>query len=600
MCQYYQPTNLLISPAYQFTNLTSLPTYQPTNLPPMKPSPKPTYDYVIIGSGFGGSVCAMRLAEKGYDVLVLEEGKRYRDRDFPSTNWKVWKYLWAPTLRCFGILQISILKGAMVLHGRGVGGGSLGYANVLEIPPHEALARPIWEKFEGWPERWEEHYQSALHMLGATTNPQLRKADEVIREIVTERGCGDTFRPTKVGVFFGPDEVSSQDVDRVANSADEMPFRPAFLRKETQVEEVPDPYFGGDGPDRAGCTFCGGCLVGCRYNAKNTLTKNYLYFAEKWGAEILAEAKVTQVRPLSKVEPDGPRYEVLYRRATAWTKGKTKHVRAKKVIFSAGVMGTLKLLFHNRDVTRTLPDLSPHLGQLVRTNSEALMGGVARDKDIDYADGITITSIAKIDETTRVEPVRYPPGSSLMRFLALPLVNVQGGIMARIGAILKAFLSQPVKTFHTHLLPGWANKTTILLIMQTEDNRMRLRLGRSPFTLFRRGLVADPDPEHTAPARIEAGHTVTQAFSEKIDGIPQGSLGETLFDIPTTAHILGGCPVGASAEEGLIDSQCQIHNYPGLYVVDGSIVPANLGVNPSLTITALAEYAMSKVPEKVQ
>ncbi|MEA2009048.1 MAG: NAD(P)-binding protein, partial [Chloroflexota bacterium] len=402
-----------------------------------------TYDYVIIGSGFGGSVSAMRLAEKGYDVLVLEEGKRYRDKDFPTTNWKVWKYVWVPALRCFGILQVSILKGAMVLHGRGVGGGSLGYANVLEIPPPEVFNRPIWKQFAGWGEQLEQHYQTALKMLGVTSNPQLRKADEIIREIVTERGCGDTFRPTEVGVFFG-----------------------------AEGEEVPDPYFGGEGPPRTGCTYCGGCLVGCRHDAKNTLPKNYLYFAEKWGAQILAESKVSQVRPFAVGEPDGARYEILYHRSTSWLKGKTKQVRARNVIFSAGVLGTLKLLFHCRDTAKTLPRLSPQLGQLVRTNSEALMGGVARDKGVDYANGITITSICKADETTRVEPVRYPPGSGLMRFLALPLVNAKGGFWAHLGAVLKAFLTHPIESLHTHILPGWAQKTTILLIMQTEDNRM--------------------------------------------------------------------------------------------------------------------------------
>lgn len=543
----------------------------------MTPHLDPTYDYVIIGSGFGGSVSAMRLAEKGYDVLILEEGKRYRDKDFATTNWKVWKYLWAPALRCFGILQVSILKGVMVLHGRGVGGGSLGYANVLEIPPPEVFSRPIWEKFTGWGEQWGQHYQTALKMLGVTTNPQLREADEVIREIVTERGWGDTFRPTEVGVYFG-DGVTPQG------------------------EEIPDPYFGGGGPTRAGCTYCGGCLVGCRYNAKNTLPKNYLYFAEKWGTQISAESKVSQVRPLPREtlageQPDGARYQVIYHRSTALIKGASKHIRARNVIFSAGVLGTLKLLFHCRDTVQTLPLVSSQLGQLVRTNSEALMGGVARNKDTDYANGITITSICKADETTRVEPVRYPPGSGLMRFLALPLVNAKGGFWAHLGAVLKAFLTHPIETLHTHILPGWAQKTTILLIMQTVDNRMRLRLGRSLYTLYRRGLIADPDPEHTAPARIPAGHAVTQSFAEKIGGIPQGSLGETLFDIPTTAHILGGCPVGENAAEGVVDSNCQIHNYPGLYVVDGSIVPANLGVNPSLTITALAEYAMGKVSE---
>ncbi len=533
------------------------------------------YDYVIIGSGFGGSVSAMRLAEKGYSVLVLEQGKRFDDADFAKTNWAVWKYLWLPALRCFGVLQISLLKGVMILHGRGVGGGSLGYANVLEVPPDDMFAAPSWRNLADWKQVLQPHFETAKKMLGVTRNPKQWKADQVLQAIAEQRGMGDTFRATDVGVFFGP-----------------------------EGEDAPDPYFDGAGPTRRGCTHCGACLIGCRYNAKNTLPKNYLYFAEKMGVEVRAESKVLDVRPLTAArQPQTatfthPRYEIRYRCSTAWLPAKEQHVLARNVIFAAGVLGTLRLLMHCRDVSRTLPDISARLGYPVRTNSEALLGGVGRDDSVNYSQGIAITSIFKADEVTRIEPVRYPEGSSLMRFLGVPLVAARGGILRRILTMLWKNLRHPLDALRTHVLPGWAHNTTILLVMQTKDNRMSLRMGRSLYTLFRRNLVAEPDKEHTIAARVESGHEVTEAFAEKIGGIAQGSIGENLLGLPTTAHILGGCPFGEDDQEGVIDLNCQIHNYPGLYVVDGSIVPANPGVNPSLTITALAEYAMSRVKAK--
>ena len=529
-----------------------------------------TYDYAVIGSGFGGSVSAMRLSEKGYSVLVLERGKRFRDQDFPSANWKIWKYLWMPVVRCFGILQISILKGVMVLHGNGVGGGSLGYANVLEIPPDDMFDNPAWHHLANWKEVLEPHYKTAIRMLGVTSNPRSGPADETLREIARERGTEDTFRATEVGVFFGP-----------------------------EGEEVPDPYFGGEGPTRSGCKFCGACMVGCRYNAKNTLVKNYLFFAEKKGTRVLPEADVVDVKPLSPDQSDGARYEIVYRRSSAWVKKREFIVRARNVVVSAGVLGTLRLLFNCREISRSLPNISPRLGEMVRTNSEALMGAVGRNDEVDYSQGIAITSIVKADDVTRVEPVRYPDGSSVMRYASAPLIYTRGGFLRRLFITLSAFVRHPIDSLRTHFLPGWARRTTILLVMQTVDNHMHLKLGRSIYTLFKNGLIIDPECEHDVPARIDAGHEVTWSFAKKTKSIPMGSLGENLLDLPTTAHILGGCTFGEDDKDGVIDLDCQIHNYPGLYIVDGSIVHANPGVNPSLTITALAEYAMSRVPEKM-
>lgn len=521
------------------------------------------YDYVIIGSGFGGSVSAMRLTEKGYSVLVLEKGKRYEDSDFAKTNWQYWKYLWMPLIRAHGILQISILKGVMVLHGAGVGGGSLGYANVLEVPTEETFATPAWNQNVKWGQILKAHYETAKKMLGVSRNPKLWKADFLLKEMAEEIGMGHTFRTTDVGTYFGEEGIT-----------------------------VPDPYFGGEGPDRAGCRHCGGCMVGCRYNAKNTLPKNYLYFAEKNGARVLPEVEVTDVRPSSPV-----RYEVTYRSSTKLFK-KTQIVHARNVIFSAGVMGTMKLLLNLRDVKKSLPRLSTRLGTMVRTNSEGLLGSVARKSDINYSQGVSISSIYNYDEMTRVEPVRYPDGSSLMRFLAAPLIETNVSIPVRILKFLGWALTHPIDFAKASFLPGWAHNVTILLVMQHLDNRMRFRIGRSLFTLFRTGMIADEEPGYEINAQVKGSHELTRDFAKRTNGVALGSLGENLLNLPTTAHILGGAPMGKSPEEGVVDENFAVHNYPGLYIIDGSIMPANPGVNPSLTITALAEYAMSKVKTK--
>jgi cholesterol oxidase len=530
------------------------------------------FDYVIIGSGFGASVSAMRLTEIGYSVLILEKGKRYRDQDFPKSNLSFWKYLWAPPLRCYGILQISLLKGMMVLHGTGVGGGSLGYANVLEIPNAETFATPAWQEPLPWSEILRPHFVTARKMLGAVHNPNLWPADETLQAIAARLGESSTFRPTEVGVYFGREN-----------------------------ETAPDPFFAGAGPERTGCKLCGGCMVGCRYNAKNTLPKNYLYFAEKNGAQVRAEQQVVGIRPLTTdYEPQNttrPRFEIKFRRSTAFP-GRRRKVQARNVIVAAGVLGTLKLLLYCRDQSGTLPQLSSRLGERVRTNSEALLGSVSRSKTVNFSKGIAITSIFNADASTRIEPVRYPEGSDLMRIMAAPLNSNGHAIPVRILKSIVWILTHPLDFLRSQILPGWARKVTILLVMQNVDNRMNVHLGRNLLTFFRKGLVAVSEPGHEINPRVDAGHSVTRTFAEMTDGIPMGSLGENLLDVPTTAHILGGCPIGKDASEGVIDDSFQVHNYPGLYVVDGSVMPANPGVNPSLTITALAEFAMSKIPQK--
>ena len=534
------------------------------------------YDYVIIGSGFGGSVSAMRLTEKGYSVLVLEKGKRFEEKDFAKSNWQYWRYVWMPAIRAHGILQISILKGVMVLHGAGVGGGSLGYANVLEVPTDETFATSAWNQNMKWGETLKEHYVTAKRMLGVARNPKLWKADDLLKQMAEERGMGHTFRATDVGAYFGESGVT-----------------------------VSDPFFGGAGPDRAGCQHCGGCMVGCRHNAKNTLPKNYLYFAEKNGAEVRAEVEVVDVRPLtvdggrSTVNglPSEARYEITYQDSTKLFKQK-QTVHAKNVIFSAGVMGTMKLLLNLRDVKGSLPNLSRRLGHMVRTNSEALLGSVARKSDINYSEGVSISSIYNHDEITRVEPVRYPDGSSLMRFLAAPLIDTDVSIPVRLLKFIWWALTHPIDFLKALVLPGWAHNVTILLVMQHADNRMRFQIGRSGFTLFRRAMVAEKEPGYEIGAQVKGSHELTRDFSARINGVPLGSIGENLLNLPTTAHILGGAPIGKTTDEGVVNENFEVHNYDGMYIIDGSIMPANPGVNPSLTITALAEYAMSKIKTK--
>lgn len=527
-----------------------------------------TYDFVIIGSGFGGSVSAMRLTEKGYSVLILERGKRFEDEDFPKTNWNLPRFLWLPALLCFGTFEMTFMNGLLALHGSGVGGGSLMYGNVLIEPDDRLFAAPSWKHLNDWKKELQPHYDTARYMLGVTRNPHLWPADEKCREIAEELGYGHTFEPLPVGVFF-----------------------------DEENKTVPDPYFGGKGPARTGCNFCGGCMVGCRYNAKNTLVKNYLYFAEKQGAQIIPEVKARDIQPLPDGQSDGARYEVIYSSSTALLVRRNKRVRARNVIVSAGSIGTMELLFRCRELTKSLARISPRLGDRVRTNSENILGVTTRDRDVDFSRGIAITSIFSADEVTRVEPVRYSDGSSFIRIMTAPLIENANGIPARILKTLWEVIRHLTDFLYAKFFSRLAHFTTILLVMQTEENMTRVRLGHSFFTFGRKGLVIHPEKEHKA-SELTLANTITRAFAGKINGIPQAAFTDSLFNFPTTAHLMGGVPFGRDDKEGVIDLDFQVFNYPGLYVVDGSVMPANPGVNPSLTITALAEYAMSKVQGK--
>lgn len=526
-------------------------------------------DFVVIGSGFGGSVSAMRLAEKGYRVLVLERGKRFNADDFPETNWNIFKYLWLPALRCFGIQALTFMDDIWILNGAGVGGGSLVYASTHIKPGRDFFEAPEWRGLADWEAELSAHYETANRMLGVTENPRFWPADHMLRDIAVELGQEHTFKPTPLAIYFGE-----------------------------PGETVPDPFFGGEGPSRTGCIHCGGCMVGCRHDAKNTLDKNYLYFAEKYGAEVEAEANVVSIRPLYGPQPDGARYEVVYERVTDWFWKRKTVVRTRNVVLSAGVLGTVNLLLKCRDELQTLPQLSSRLGYMVRSNSEALMGVTAHEDGVDYSQGAAITSHFWIDEVTSVEPVRYPAGSGFMRNLTLPLIPEMKNAWQRLGRIVTDGVKRPFEFLNVRLLPGWASRNTVLLIMQTVDNQMRFKRGRSLWTLFRKGLVSARDDTQPIPAAIEAGRAVVERFAEKAQGTPWSSMNEVLMGTPATAHILGGCGIGADAEQGVIDVNHEAFNYPGLYVADGSVIPANLGVNPSLTITAMTERAMARVPAK--
>ncbi len=528
----------------------------------------PIYDYVIIGSGFGGSVSAMRLAEKGYSVLMLERGKRWDDKDFPVTNWNIWKSLWLPVLRCFGTWQLSFLNGSLALRSSGVGGGSLMYGNVLMETDERLFEAPSWHHLADWKAVLRPHYDTAKRMLGVTTNPRLWKADEALREIAMERGEADRFYPTQVGVFF-----------------------------EESAANVPDPFFNGEGPERAGCIQCGGCMVGCRYNSKNTLPKNYLYFALKWGVKILPEATVTDIRPVDRQEPSSARYEVMYRNTTAWAFAQKHTVRARNVILSAGALGTLSLLFRCRERTGSLPRLSRRLGDNVRTNSENLQGAGSRDQGTDYSKGIAITSILFTKDDTNIEPVKFSDGSSLLRNIGAPLVDGDT-IPERILNSLVEIVRHPVDFFYARFFSRWARHTTILLYMRPVEEALRVGWGRNLFSPFRKGVKFLTGEGVQLPKGPALSNAITRQFAKKVNGIAQASITDSLLNFPITAHFMGGVPIGRDDSEGVVDVNFQVHNYPGLYVVDGSIMPGNPGVNPTLTITALAEYAMSKIPPK--
>jgi cholesterol oxidase len=513
------------------------------------------YDVVVIGSGFGGSVAALRLTEKGYRVLVIEAGARFADQDFAKTSWNLKKFLYFPKLGLRGIQRIDLLKNVMVMSGAGVGGGSLVYANTLYRPSETFFQTGPWAKVADWQRLLEPYYRQAEQMLGVVTNPFESPSDVAIRAVGERLGFGDTYQLTPVGVYFG----------------------------QGAGVESPDPFFGGVGPARTGCTNCGECMTGCRHNAKNTLVKNYLYLAERGGAEVWP---LTKVANFAATE-------------TGWTvslekSGRTGHfgqVTAGQVIVAAGALGTAKLLQRVRQAGN-LPGISPLLGQYSRTNSESLLGVISRRKDLNFSLGSAITSSIYPSPDTHIEPVRYGKGSSFMALMQVLMASGKKGQAPNPWRLFTTTLANLPKLPTFHNLRGWSERTLILLVMQSTDNWL--------ITYLKRGwlgskLTSKQGHGEPNPSWVPAGHVFAKELAKDIDGIP-GAVTTEAFGIPMTAHFLGGAVIGNSAEQGVVDGYLRVHGVPNLHIFDGSTLSANPGVNPSLSITAQAEWAAAHWP----
>lgn len=524
------------------------------------------FDYIIIGSGFGGSVSAHRLSEKGYRVGVLEMGKRFRQTDFPKTNWNLPKYYWAPLLKLHGFLRMVVFRHVFVLSGVGVGGGSLVYANTALVPKDTVWDDPKWSALNDWKAVMPQHYQTAKRMLCVVQNRYLGGADKILREAAQAQGVGASFYPTDVAVYFGKPGVT-----------------------------VADPYFGGAGPARTGCKLCGGCMVGCQHGAKNSLDKNYLYLAEQHGAQVFPETLVTDVKPLNGKADGADGYAIHTRQSTRWWGGGQRVLRARGVIFSAGVLGTVKLLMSCKE-SGSLPRLSEQLGQFVRTNSESIIGVRFDDKTGNMGDGIAIGSGIHLDDHTHVEAVRYPVGSDSIWGLTTLMTHGAPGL-GRMFAWLSNIVRHPLLAMKNALPFGFAKSTLILLVMQTLDSHISMGLRRSRLNPWRK--VLDTAGEKI-PTYIPQANQFADKMAKQFPGAPITSVTEIFLNIPTTAHILGGAAMGNDAASGVIDGKNRVYGYENLMVCDGSMIGANLGVNPSLTITAITEHAMSHIPPQAE
>ncbi len=524
------------------------------------------YDVIVVGSGFGGSVTALRLSEKGYRVAVIEAGARFEDEDFAKTSFDVKKFLFRPEIGCYGIQRIDAVRDSLILAGAGVGGGSLVYANTLYEPLEAFYRDEQWRDITDWKSELAPYYDQAKRMLGVVENPLRTPSDDVMQSVADDLGVGDTFHPTPVGVFFGgPDNAKG--------------------------ERVPDPYFGGAGPDRNTCIACGDCMTGCKYNAKNTLVKNYLYLAERLGARVLPLSTVTRLR-----EREGGGYEVTikFTKAKRATPASTRTLTADQVVLSAAAIGTQKLL-HRMKAEGHLPRLSDRLGHLSRTNSESILGAIAPDRSVDYSYGIAITSSFHPDQDTHVEPVRYGKGSNVMALLQTVLTDGDGP-RPRWVTWLQEMWKERRNVANLYDLKHWSERTVVALVMQTLDNSITTYPKRIPGTSKWR-MTSRQGHGKPNPTWIPIANRVVRMMAEKMGGTAGGSIGEP-FNMPMTAHFIGGCVIGRTPEEGVVDPYQRVFNYPGLHIADGSAISANLGVNPSLTITAQAERAMSMWPNK--
>jgi cholesterol oxidase len=528
------------------------------------------HDFVVIGSGFGGSVSALRLAEKGYRVAVLEQGRRWTSANLPRSNWNLARWVWRPSLGLRGFFNMRMFRHVVVLHGCAVGGGSITYGNTLLVPPDHVWQQGSWAGLGEWQQEMPSHYERAKRMLGVTVNRCLGPADLRLKEMAQVVGAGSTFYPTEVGVFFGPEGTPP------GTSHD-------------------DPYFGGEGPSRKSCIGCGGCMVGCPHDAKNTLDKNYLYLAEKRGAKVVSETKVVDVRPAG--EKDGSDGYIIETVSTAPGRQNQRHqMRARGVVFAASSLGTQELLFRLRE-RGSLPAISSALGQRVRTNAESLIAVRFPGSTVDLSEGIGIGSGIHIDEHTHIEAVRYPKGSDAMGLMTTVMTLGRPGwtrILTWLGALAKQLLTRPVTTLRAMSPLGFARETMIFLCMQTLDGHLTMRWERPWFWPFRKTLMTHGEP---IPTFIAAANDFAVKAARATGGIAQTTLSEILLNIPMTAHCMGGAAMGRNAAEGVCDGHNRVFGYRNMYICDGSMLGANLGVNPSLTITALTERAMSKIPD---
>jgi len=515
------------------------------------------YDYIIIGSGFGGSVSALRLSEKGYKVLVIEKGKWYKAEDFPKTNWNLKRWLWMPRIGMRGIMKISAFRHILALSGTGVGGGSLVYANTLPVPTENFYNSGSWGDLADWQNELKPYYEKSLKMLGAERNPKLYDADIALQSLAKEMGKESHFEATDVSVFFG-------EADKT----------------------VPDPYFDGEGPDKTGCTFCGGCMTGCRFGAKNTLDTNYLYLAQKKGCEIIAEHEVFDVLPMGADDGSGG-YLVKTKRTSIF--GSNKSYQAKHVIFAGGVVGTVKLLLKLKQTS--LPNLSDKVGDDIRTNNETLISVSSLDKETDVSKGVAIGSIFHTDENSHLEPVRYAAGSGFWKMLHFPYVT-GSNFFIRLGKLIGKVILSPIDFFKIYFKNSWSRKTTVLLFMQTIDSTLKLKRG-----VFG-GMISRVSTGKKPTAFIPESIALTKGFAKIVNGKATALVTDTLVGIPSTAHILGGAVMGASASKGVIDKNNFVFGYKNMMVCDGSMISANPGVNPSLSITAISERAMAGIPNK--
>ncbi|MDJ0712060.1 MAG: GMC family oxidoreductase [Woeseiaceae bacterium] len=522
------------------------------------------YDWLIIGSGFGGSTSALRLTEKGYKVGVIEAGRRFADDDFASTTWQLGKFFWAPLIGMRGILRLRPFKDIFIACGSGVGGGSIVYANTLYRAKPAFFSNPQWQGLADWQSELDGPYSTAERMLGVNTVPFESPGDQLLQEYAASLGVEDTFMRTPVAVYFGE-----------------------------PGKTVPDPYFGGTGPDRTGCTRCGACMVGCRVGAKNTLVKNYLWFAERAGTEVIPNLKVFDIEPLGNGDgSDGYR---VHARSPGLLGGGKRTLTAKSVVVSAGAMGTNELLARCKH-RGSLPNISDRMGHLVRTNSESILAVMMPDDSMNLWNSVAISSSIHTDEDTHIEVVTYGEKGDAMSFL-LTVLTGDGTRWTRAFMLLRNMVRHPIN-FLKSLWPfGWSRRTIILLVMQSLDNAIRFRAKRRWFSKGVR-LTTAQDSDKPNPTYIDAGNKAAEWLAEKHGAIPQSCILEASLNIPTTAHILGGAAIGRDASSGVVDSEHRVFGYENLYVCDGSVMPANPGVNPSLTITALTERAMSKIPAK--